>query len=83
MKAKFRPLVLSVFFVLITFAFSFSCTKDPTTTCVTSTGCLGKSFKTCAGVSGGYYEYNGVKYEYTLTNITSAATRLNTAMGCK
>jgi hypothetical protein len=86
MKANMRKLFLGVFVVGIAIAFSSSCSKvkDLTTTCITSTGCGGKSFKTCADASGsGYYEYNSVKYSYTLSTVSAAATKLNTAMGCK
>lgn len=87
MKAKFRPLILSFLFIGITVAFSGSCkktTEDLTTTCVNTTGCLGKTFKTCANATGGgYYEYNGVKYSWTGSDPSSAATALVAAMGCK
>jgi hypothetical protein len=86
MKANLRKLFLGVFVIGIAIAFSSSCSKvkDLTNTCITSTGCGGKSFQTCADATGsGYYQYNGVKYSYTLSTITAAATQLNTAMGCK
>jgi hypothetical protein len=84
MKANLRKLFLGVFVVGIAIAFSVSCSKDPTTTCIDSTGCNGKTFKTCASLSGGgYYEYNGVKYNYTVSNVTTVAQQLTTAMGCK
>jgi hypothetical protein len=86
MKTK-KTLFIAILFVGMTVAFSASCKKaldDLTTTCVTTPGCGGKTFKTCANGSGtGYYEYNGVKYQYTGTNATAAATALNAAMGCK
>jgi hypothetical protein len=86
MKANFRTLFFSILVLGISMAFSSSCSKvkDLTTTCITSSGCGGKSFKTCADASGGgYYEYNGVQYSYTISTVTAAATKLNTAMGCK
>ena len=83
MKAIIRKLFLGAFVVGMAVVFSSSCSKDPTTTCVTSTACNGKTFKTCASVSaGGYYEYNGVKYSYT-SSTTTAYTQLLAAMGCK
>jgi hypothetical protein len=83
MKANLRKLFLGIFFVGIAIAFSSSCSKDPTTTCVDGTLC-GKSYKTCASVSsGGYYEYNGVKYNYTTSNVTDALNNMRAAMGCK
>jgi hypothetical protein len=82
MKAIMRKLFLGVFVVGIAIAFSSSCSKDPTTTCVDGTLC-GKSYKTCASISsGGYYEYLGVKYNYT-TDATTALNNMRAAMGCK
>jgi hypothetical protein len=87
MKSKLRIMYLTVLFLGMTVAFSASCKKaieNATTTCVTTSGCGGKSFKTCANATGGgYYEYNSVKYSWSGTNVTAAATALNTAMGCK
>jgi hypothetical protein len=78
-----RKLLFGVFVVGIAVAFSSSCTKDPTTTCVDGTLC-GKSYKTCASVtSGGYYEYNGTKYNYTTSSATTALNNMKAAMGCK
>ncbi len=87
MKTK-KTLFIAVLFVGLTVAFSASCKKtidDLTNTCITTTGCGGKSFKTCGSATGsGYYEYNGVKYSWTSAgNVTAAATALNAAMGCK
>jgi hypothetical protein len=87
MKSKIRTLSIAIIFVGMAVAFSSSCKKtveDLTNTCITSTGCGGKSFKTCANATGGgYYEYNSIKYSWTGTNVTAAAAALNTAMGCK
>ena len=83
MKAKFRTLFFSILVLGISIAFSSSCKKDPTTTCISTTACPGKVFKTCAGVTGGYYEYNGVKFSWTGSDPTSAANSLASAMGCK
>jgi hypothetical protein len=84
MKAILRKLFLGVFVIGIAIAFSSSCTKDPTTTCISTTACAGKTFKTCASLTGGgYYEYNGVKYNYTVSNVNTVAQQLATAMGCK
>jgi hypothetical protein len=84
MKSKFRTMFLGLLFIGITFAFSSSsCKKDPTTTCITATGCQGKSYKSCAGITGGYYEYNGIQYKWSGTDPTAAATNLAHAMGCK
>ena len=86
MKTKFRILFIAIVFIGIAVVSSSSCSKikDLTTSCLDSTGCGGKTFKTCADASGtGYYEYNNVKYSYTLSTISTAAAQLNTAMGCK
>jgi hypothetical protein len=87
MKTK-RTMFIAILFVGMTVAFSMSCKKtldDLTNTCITTTACPGKSFKTCGSLTGsGYYEYNGVKYSWTsVGNVQSAATALATAMGCK
>jgi hypothetical protein len=86
MKANLRKVFIGVFIVGIAIAFSSSCSKikDPSTTCITTTACPGKSFKTCANATGGgYYEYNSIKYSWTGTSTSSAAAALVAAMGCK
>lgn len=87
MKVKFRTWFLSILIIGITVAFSASCEKAAealTTNCVNTTACVGKVFKTCANAAGGgYYEYNGVKYSWTGSDPSSAATALVAAMGCK
>ena len=87
MKVKFRTWFLSILIIGISVAFSASCKKavdDLTTNCVNTAGCNGKTFKTCANAGGGgYYEYNGVKYSWTGSNVGTAASQLVAAMGCK
>jgi hypothetical protein len=86
MKTK-KFFFIAILFVGMTIASSVSCKKaidDLINSCITTQACAGKSFKTCGSATGsGYYEYNGVKYNWTSGNVTSAATALATAMGCK
>jgi hypothetical protein len=58
--------------------------KTLSLSCVTITSCAGKTYKYCIDSSGnGYYEYNGVKYNFTSATNDVAKTALNAAMGCK
>jgi hypothetical protein len=84
MKMKLRSILLLTAICIFSLAISTNCKKDLTSTCLTTTACPGKSFKTCANaLGGGYYEYNGVKYSWTGSDPSSAATALVAAMGCK
>jgi hypothetical protein len=79
---------IAILFIGITVAFSSSCKKtvqDATTVCNTLTNlCQGKSVKYCVDATGsGYYEYNSVKYSFTLATVSTAATNVTKAMGCK
>jgi len=87
MKVKFRTWFLSILIIGISIAFSASCKKAAlglTTVCNNTTGCNGKTFKTCSTAGGGgYYEYNGVKYSWSGLDASAAFASLSTAMGCK
>jgi hypothetical protein len=86
MKTR-KTFIIAILFVGMTVASSVSCKKaidDLLTQCITTTACPGKSFKTCGSATGdGYYEYNGVKYNWTSGNVSSAASAVAAAMGCK
>jgi hypothetical protein len=87
MKTK-RTMFIAILFAGMTVAFSVSCKKtieDATTVCNTLTNlCAGKSVKYCVNpIGNGYYEYNGVQYSFTATTISTAATNVVHAMGCK
>jgi hypothetical protein len=88
MKANLRKLILGLFFIGIAITISVSCKKTAeslTTTCSNITNlCQGKTVKYCVDLVGsGYYEYNNIKYSFTITTITTAASQVTTAMGCK
>lgn len=79
---------IAILFIGMSVLFSFSCKKavqDATTVCNTLTNlCQGKSVKYCVDATGGgYYEYNSVKYTFTLTTVSTAAANVTKAMGCK
>jgi hypothetical protein len=87
MKATLRKLFLGVFVVGIAITFSVSCIKTAsnlTTTCTNPTLCTGKTAKYCVDLIGtGYYEYNNVKYNFTIATVSTATSQVMTAMGCK
>jgi len=88
MKANFRKLILGAFLAGIAITFSVSCVKtasDLTTTCSNlTTLCAGKTAKYCVDLIGtGYYEYNNVKYNFTIATLSTATSQVTTAMGCK
>ncbi len=79
---------IAFIFIGMAVAFSSSCKKvveDATTVCNTLTNlCAGKSVKYCVNAIGtGYYEYNSVKYNFTAATVSTAATNVVHAMGCK
>jgi hypothetical protein len=88
MKTKIRKIILAFFVLGLAVVYSSSCKKtveDLTSTCSTLTNlCGSKSVKYCVNLDGsGYYEYNGIQYSFTLTTVSTAATNVVHAMGCK
>lgn len=85
MKAKLRTLLIPIILLGVAVTFSTSCEKAAEKAlydCVdnTPTGICG-TFKTCINESGsGYYEFNGVKYNFYNYNYTEAANNMATAV---
>ena len=84
MKTTFKVMLICLVLVGSAIVYSTSCKKAVEAaayTCqTTGTGC--SAFKVCVDKTGstGYYEYNGIKYNFTSATLSQAATNCANAI---